>query len=154
MCPVGEEFCYGVGKRFVVACCGGFWLQADGSEEHCWASPILFGSSFAVVWSLVGKLGSSAIKGVSCESCAVGGSTWAQREAVRRGGGAAGLGRRRFEFFDVCEEFLFVGPALHVQTDHLISPQRRLLASPQTDQEADDDAAVGLDFDAHRVFTQ
>ena len=95
----------------------------------------------------------SATRDGSRASCAAGASTSAQREAVRHGGGAAGLDRRRFEFFDVRQELLFVGPALHVQADHLVRPQSRLLARPETDQQADNDATVGLDFDAHRVFT-
>lgn len=60
-------------------------------------------------------------------------------------GGGSGLW---LEFFDVGQQFFFVRQPCEVETDHLIGSQRRLLAGPQRDQQARDDAQIRLNLNA------
>jgi len=70
----------------------------------------------------------------------------AQRDAVRHPPRRTGSRSAGFQFFEVREQFLLVGPTLQVQADHLIGPQGRFAARPQRQQQAGDDRQVGLDF--------
>jgi hypothetical protein len=53
-----------------------------------------------------------------------------------------------FESVDVRLQFLGRGQAAEVELQHLPGPLGRLLAGPQTDEQAGDDAQVDLDGDA------
>jgi hypothetical protein len=58
------------------------------------------------------------------------------------------------EFGQVGQQFVFFSQAREVVADHLVSPQRRFSACPQTDQHAGDDGAIGLNLDALRIVAQ
>ena len=45
---------------------------------------------------------------------------------------------------DVSQQFLFVGQAAEVEAEHLKGPLGRLVAGPQTDEQAGDDCQVDL----------
>src|SRR3981081_2901507 len=69
----------------------------------------------------------------------------AQRKAGRRWKTRAGLDCS-LKFFQMRQQLLLVGPALEVEADHLEGPQRRLAARPESQQEAGDDGAIGLNL--------
>ena len=52
------------------------------------------------------------------------------------------------------QQFVFLGQAAEVKTDHLVGPQRRLAARGQRDQQAGDNRTVGLNLNSHGVVTE
>ena len=58
-------------------------------------------------------------RGLQADSGAVGVSS-AQRRTVRRSQRRAGLEGVRLEFFEVRQQFLFVGPTLQIEADHFV----------------------------------
>src|SRR5688572_25027497 len=75
------------------------------------------------------------------------------RSIKRRGQGdcrAGGLDGG-FQFCQVRLDFVEIRPALEIEADHLIGPQRGLASGPQMDQQAGDDGAVSLNLNPHRI---
>lgn len=58
------------------------------------------------------------------------------------------------QFGDVGQQFIFAGQPAEVEADRLVSSQRRLVARPETDQQARDDGTIGLDLNAVLAVTQ
>lgn len=58
----------------------------------------------------------------------------AQSEAGRRSVAGAGLGGAGFEFFKMCHQLFFIGPALQIEAGHFIGPQGRFSAGPECRQ--------------------
>jgi hypothetical protein len=64
------------------------------------------------------------------------------------------LGDLIFQFGQVGQQFLLVGPADEVEADHLIGSLGWLLAGPQRDQQTRDNRTVRLNFHADRIGAQ
>ncbi len=80
------------------------------------------------------------------------GTTFRRRSVQRRRAWDA-TGRRfsgivSLQLVDVLLQFLFTGEAREVELEHLQGPFCRLLARPQADEQAGDDAQIQLDRDA------
>ena len=59
-----------------------------------------------------------------------------------------------FKFFQMGQQFVFVGPTDQVVAQHLVRAFGRLAAGPEVDQQAGDDRAVRLNLDPVRVMAQ
>ena len=51
-------------------------------------------------------------------------------------------------------QLFLIGEACEIEADHFVGAKRRLLASPQRDQHARDDRAVGLNLDSILVVAE
>jgi hypothetical protein len=60
----------------------------------------------------------------------------------------------RFQLGNVAQEFFLTGQAAEVETNHLISAERRFAAGPQGNQQAGDNGTVGLNLDPVLVVAQ
>ena len=59
-----------------------------------------------------------------------------------------------FQTLNMSDQFIFVGHARKIPTQHFVRPQRRLTPRPKRDQHTGNDGRVGLQFDAILIVTQ